>query len=284
MRRRFSKGVIAIIAIMAVLAVAITVGVFTLINRVTSFREPGEGCKITTPEGSLELEIGQAQVASIIAAVAARRKLPERAVVIAYATGIQESKLLNLSFGDRDSVGVFQQRPSQGWGTPKQLTDPAYAAGKFFSALVKVKNYRKLPVHEAAQKVQRSADGSAYAQHEDEGKILAAAFTGRVPKAVHCWFPAPTATATATTAAPGRTPLSGTDRARRGLAHALGPDATFDATSPQYGWLTASWSVAHAQKFGLSRIRYSGQTWTSANGEEGWKPDAGASANKVEIS
>ncbi|MEV8630188.1 hypothetical protein AB0395_00885 [Streptosporangium sp. NPDC051023] len=284
MRQRFSKGVIAIISIVTVLAVAITVGIFTLLNRVTPFKETGEGCKITTPDGSLELEIGQAQVASIIAVVAARRKLPERAVVIAYATGIQESKLLNLSFGDRDSVGVFQQRPSQGWGTAKQLIDPVYATEKFFAALVKVKNYRKLPVHEAAQKVQRSADGSAYAQHEDEGKILAAAFTGRVPKAVHCWFPEPTTTATATGATASATPLPSTDRARRGLAHALGANATFTTTSQRYGWLMASWSVTHAKKFGLRKIRYSGQSWTSANGEEGWKPDSGAPTGKVEIS
>ncbi|MER7213670.1 hypothetical protein [Streptosporangium sp. NPDC000239] len=283
MRRRFSKGVIAIVAIVTVLAAAITVGVFTLINRVTPFRETGEGCKITTPGGTLELEIDQAQVASVIAAVAARRKLPERAVVIAYATGIQESKLLNLPFGDRDSVGVFQQRPSQGWGTPKQLIDPVYASGKFFSALVKVKGYLKLPLHEAAQRVQRSADGSAYAQHEDEGKILAAAFTGRVPKAVHCWFPEPTSTprtsGTATT-----TPRPPADRAMRGLVHALGANATFEAASSRDGWLMASWSVAHAQKFGLRRVRYSGQAWTSADGENGWRPDTTTPKGKVDIS
>lgn len=288
MRRRFSKGVIAIIAIVVVLAVAITVGIFKLLNRVTPFTEAGEGCKITVPGGSLELEIDQAQVAAAIAAVAARRKLPEQAVVIAYATGIQESKLVNLPYGDRDSVGVFQQRPSQGWGRPEQLIDPVYAAGKFFAALVKVKNYRKLPVHDAAQKVQRSADGSAYAQHEDEGKILAAAFTGRVPKAVHCWFPAPSPTATrastTSSATPAKTPPPGTDRARRGLVHALGSGATFSTTSQEHGWLLASWSVAHAQKFGLRRIRYNGQSWTSANGEKGWKADAGAPAGKVEIS
>ncbi|MEV7011907.1 hypothetical protein [Streptosporangium sp. NPDC051022] len=282
MRRRFSKGIIAIIAIVTVLAVAITVGVINLLNRVTRLAEATEGCKIVTPEGSLDLEIEQAQVAAIIAAVAARKKLPERAVVIAYATAIQESKLVNLPDGDRDSIGVFQQRPSQGWGKPAQLADPVYAAGKFFSALVKVKNYRKLPVHEAAQEVQRSADGSAYAQHEDEGKILAAAFTGRVPKAVHCWFPAPTASPKTTGAT--KAPLPAPDRARRGLARVLGPNATFSTTSEKHGWLMASWSVAHAKKFGLQRIRYGGQAWTSASGEEGWKPDAGAPANRVEIS
>ncbi|GAA4222840.1 hypothetical protein FHR32_001762 [Streptosporangium album] len=275
MRRRFSKGTIAILVIVTVLAVAITVGVFTLLNRVTPFTGTAEGCKITIPTDTLELEIEQAQVASAIAAVAARRKLPERAVVIAYATGIQESKLLNLPFGDRDSVGVFQQRPSQGWGTPEQLIDPAYAAGKFFSALVKVKHYRKLPLHEAAQRVQRSADGSAYAQHEDEAKTLAAAFTGRVPKAVHCWFPAPT----------GKTPLpASTAEARHELARALGSGTTLNVTSQKQGWLMSYWSVTHAREFGLRRVRYGGQAWTSADGENGWQADPQASANRVEIS
>ncbi|WP_344977442.1 hypothetical protein [Streptosporangium fragile] len=260
--------------IVVLLAVGITVGVFTLINRVTPLKDLGEGCKITTPEGTLDLDIEQAKVAAVIAAVAARRKLPERAVVIAYATAIQESKLENLTHGDRDSVGAFQQRPSQGWGTPKQLVDPVYASGKFFAALEKVKNYQKLPLHEAAQLVQRSADGSAYAQHEGDGKILAAAFTGRVPKAVQCWFPTPT----------GKTPQPATEKAERRLARALGPDSTLTVSSRRRGWLVAGWSVAHAKEFGLSRVRYDGQSWTPATGEEGWKADTRASAKRVDIS
>ncbi|MEU8202577.1 hypothetical protein [Streptosporangium sp. NPDC049046] len=274
MRRRFSKGVIAIIAIVTVLAVAITVGLLSLLRKVTPLVDLGEGCKITTPEGSLELDLEQAKVAAIIAAVAARRKLPERAVVIAYATGIQESKLENLTGGDRDSVGVFQQRPSQGWGRPEQLVDPVYASGRFFSALVKVRNYRKLPLHEAAQAVQRSADGSAYAQHEEDGKVLAAAFTGRVPKAVHCWFPAPT----------GKTPLPDERRAARELARAFGAGSAFEPSSRKRGWLVAAWSIAHAKEFGLGGIRYDGQAWTAAKSHDGWRADPKASARKVDLS
>jgi hypothetical protein len=286
-RRRFSKKVIAIIVIVTVLAVAITVGLFTLLNRVAPVTEIGEGCTVTTPIGSLDLEIEQAQVAATIATVAARRKLPERAVVIAYATGIQESKLYNLEYGDRDSVGVFQQRPSQGWGKPEQLIDPAYASGKFFSALVKVKNYRKRPLYEAAQEVQRSADGSAYAQHEDAGKILAAAFTGRIPKAVRCWFSVPTGKApTPTGKAPASTgkALPGAEKAKRKLTQTLGPGTTLEASSQKRGWLMASWSVAHAQEFGLHLVRYDGQAWNSATGNDGWKADAAASKGRVEIS
>src|SRR5262249_34482570 len=93
----------------------------------------------------------------------------------------------NLSYGDRDSVGIFQQRPSQGWGSAEQLKDPAYASRKFFGALVKVPNYTKIPVSEAAQAVQRSADGSAYEQYAQTGAQLAADFTTRA-HAVTCWY------------------------------------------------------------------------------------------------
>jgi hypothetical protein len=290
-RGRFSQGVVAIIAIVALLAVAVTVGLFILLNRVTPLTEAGEGCTVTTPTGVLDLEIEQAQVAATIATVAARRKLPERAVVIAYATAIQESKLHNLGSGegDLDSVGAFQQRPSQGWGKPAQLVDPIYASGKFFSALVKVKNYQRRPLHEAAQEVQRSADGSAYAQHEGDGKILAAAFTGRVPKAVHCWFSVPTAQSATP---PGKTPASTgketalptAEKAKRKLTRTLGPGTTLEASSQKRGWLMASWSVAHAQEFGLRLVRYDGQAWTSTTGNEGWKADTAASMRRVEIS
>ncbi|GAA3823169.1 hypothetical protein GCM10022226_49640 [Sphaerisporangium flaviroseum] len=236
----------------------------------------GEHCQVKTPAGTLDLEIEQAQVAATIAAVATRRRLPERAVEIAYVTAIQESKLLNLPFGDRDSVGVFQQRPSQGWGTVKQLQDPVYATHKFFSALVKVKRYQKLPLHEAAQAVQRSADGSAYAQHEEDAQILTDAFTGRAPKAVHCWYP------------PSDKPVPAqAAKARKELSRALGDTTSdgnrIDAPTERRGWLIAAWSVAHAQKYGLHQVSYAGVAWKSIAGHDGWLADGRSSASKVEI-
>src|SRR5262249_27268804 len=109
--------------------------------------------------------------------------------VIAYATALQESHLRNLESGDRDSVGLFQQRPSQGWGTAEQLQDPVYATSRFFGALIKVRDYTGIPVHVAAQRVQHSADGSAYPQHETAARTRAVAFTGRAAGAVRCWYP-----------------------------------------------------------------------------------------------
>jgi len=92
--------------------------------------------------------------------------MPERAVTIALATALQESALRNLDHGDRDSLGLFQQRPSQGWGSPAQVTDPNYSARIFYDRLLQVPDWEDQPVTVAAQTVQRSAFPSAYAKWE----------------------------------------------------------------------------------------------------------------------
>lgn len=257
MERRLTKPVVTVVVIVALLAGAIFYGAYHLLKRTQPFAL-GEHCMVETPDGTLDLDIEQAQVAATIAAVAVRRKLSERALQVAYVTAIQESKLSNLPYGDRDSVGVFQQRPSQGWGTAEQLQDPVYATRRFFVALEKVKHYRTLPLHEAAQAVQRSADGSAYAEHEHSAKILSAAFIGRVPQAVHCWYP------------PSDKPVTPRpETARKQLVRALGTDSP-----PKRGWLVAAWYVAHAQKYGLREVRYDGLAWRAAAGHDGWRKDA----------
>jgi hypothetical protein len=254
-----------------VLAVAISVGLYYLLKKAKPLAVPEAYCTVRTPGTELQLWPEQAQISATIAAVAARRKLPERAVVIAYATALQESKLYNLEYGDRDSVGVFQQRESQGWGTKKQLVDPVYATNKFFASLVKVKNYRKIPLADAAQAVQRSAGGYAYAQHEEDAKILAAAFTGRVPQAVHCWYP------------PGKTPAPQpkTAEARKQLTRALG---TTTVTTKKRGWLIAAWSVAHAEKYALSRVGYGGATWSNDMRLKGWQAGGKSGDRQVDLS
>lgn len=113
--------------------------------------------------------------------------IPPRGWVIAIATAIQESQLHNLGHlgerNDHDSLGLFQQRPSSGWGTPAQVTDPVYASKKFYNALKDVPNWQKLPLTQAAQAVQRSAFPSAYAKWEDEASAIVDAITGGASKA-----------------------------------------------------------------------------------------------------
>ncbi|MFD3728757.1 C40 family peptidase [Streptomyces sp. NPDC058671] len=104
--------------------------------------------------------------AKVIVATGVQKRVPARGQVVALATALQESTLINLDHGDRDSLGLFQQRPSQGWGTREQLMDPVYSSGKFYDRLVKLKDWEQMPVTVAAQKVQRSGFPDAYAKHE----------------------------------------------------------------------------------------------------------------------
>jgi murein DD-endopeptidase MepM/ murein hydrolase activator NlpD len=122
------------------------------------------------------LSATQVHNAAIIIKVGQNRHIPPRGWVIAIATALQESDLHNLpnlgARNDHDSIGLFQQRPSQGWGTPIQLLDPEYAAGKFYQKLVTVKDWELLPLTVAAQAVQRSAFPSAYAKHEPLATLI----------------------------------------------------------------------------------------------------------------
>lgn len=147
----------------------------------------------TSPTG-VDMTPEQAGNAATIAAVGVAKGLPDRAVTIALATSMQESGLRNLPHGDRDSLGLFQQRTSMGWGTEEQIMDPVYSAGKFYDHLVQVKGYADLPLTEAAQEVQRSGYPEAYAKHESEAVVIAAAFAG--DGELTCGGPAPTARAT----------------------------------------------------------------------------------------
>jgi hypothetical protein len=124
--------------------------------------------------------------AATIAGVARDRGLPDRAVVIALATAMQESRLRNLDYGDRDSLGLFQQRPSQGWGTPEQVQDPVYAAGTFYDRLVNVPNWRTGRLTVVAQTVQRSGFPEAYQQWEPMAVGLTAALVSDGGAALAC--------------------------------------------------------------------------------------------------
>jgi len=103
-------------------------------------------CSASVDGTTVELSPEQMGHAATIAGIAQRRGLPARAATIGIATAMQESKLVNVDYGDRDSLGLFQQRPSQGWGTPAQILDPNYAAGRFFDHLVQVPNWQTRPV------------------------------------------------------------------------------------------------------------------------------------------
>ena len=147
------------------------------------------GCTAEVDGHTVEVDLEQAENAALITAISVERGMPARAASIALATAYQESKLYNIDYGDRDSVGLFQQRPSQGWGSVAQLTDPVYATNAFYDALQKVDGYDSMEITVAAQEVQRSDYPDAYADHEKDGRALASALTGNSRAALWCDVP-----------------------------------------------------------------------------------------------
>jgi hypothetical protein len=252
------------------------------------------GCQAGSGANAMQLDFGQAADAATIAGVAVRERLPQRAVTIAYATAMQESKLENLSYGDLDSVGIFQQRPSQGWGTATQLQDPAYAAGAFYHALVRVSGWQRMAVDDAAQAVQHSADGSAYQQYASSGATLASFYIDK-PHAVTCWYtPADQAASqgvsakqnlsgatkklTETFGAPGGSgALTRVSRARSGSS---GKEALRVRTDRD-GWAVANWLVTNASSYGITQVSYAGYRWKATLTETSWQADPGAVAGGI---
>jgi hypothetical protein len=147
---------------------------------------PGVPGQCTVAGLTMTLTAEQVANAATIAAVGRERGLPERAIVIALATAQQESRLRNLDYGDRDSLGLFQQRPSSGWGTDAEVQDPVYAAGKFYDHLVGVPGWDTGRLTDIAQAVQISAFPEAYAQWEDMAQKLAAAQVSELPDQITC--------------------------------------------------------------------------------------------------
>jgi hypothetical protein len=214
------------------------------------------------PGSDLALTTEQTANAATIAAVARSRGLPPRATVIALATAQQESRLRNLDHGDRDSLGLFQQRPSQGWGTPEQVQDPVYAAGKFFDHLVEVPDWEAGRLTEVAQTVQRSGFPEAYQQWEVMATTLAGALLSTAPTALSCGF------TPAAEPVPAADRISGITAAVRREAGEPVVDADGGMSVPGAGWPEAAWAVAHAERFQLTSVAMDGWRWTP---EGGWE-------------
>jgi hypothetical protein len=262
-RRRIRRGISGVTLL---IVIATGIGLYIAFRHVQPLLS-GSGCEIRAKGQVIALDPGQAAIAATIAGVAAHKALPPRAVTVAYAAALQESKLTNLTYGDRDSVGVFQQRPSEGWGPRSRLVDPVYATAKFFDALTKVHGYLKLPVYKAAQAVQHSADGFAYDQYQPLASGLTIAFTGQAPHAVWCWYDKKSP------ARPDQQAISGQLAKTFGampVRAAADPALVVRVPNTLAGWSVAAWLVSHAEQFGVSAISYGGYQWASANGSAGW--------------
>ncbi|MFF5974233.1 hypothetical protein ACFY7C_22190 [Streptomyces sp. NPDC012769] len=249
-------------------------------------------CSVGSGANRYEFTPEQASNAATIAAVGTSRGLPERAVTIALATALQESALRNIGHGDRDSLGLFQQRPSQGWGTPEQILDPVYSSEKFYEGLEKVPGYSRLPLTVAAQKVQRSGFPQAYAKHEPDATLLSAALTGRSAASLIC-------TADVQEGRPGdparvrgelvrafgeeTTPKQAPKGAGAAGANAA-PAAAVELSVPvrdargsreRRGWELAQWAVARADELRIAEVAYGDRVWVADDASGEWEP-AGA--------
>ncbi|MCL7460160.1 hypothetical protein AB0I85_23520 [Micromonospora echinofusca] len=273
----------AVVAGGVVLVVLAVVGIWVVVRQMGGqLRLPlaSRTCTVQA-DGRVNLDADQMANAATIAAIGIQRKMPERAVVVALATAYQESGLRNLAGGDRDSVGLFQQRPSQGWGTPEQIRDPRYAAGKFYAGLKKVRGWERMRVTDAAQKVQRSAFPEAYQKWADESEVLTRALVGHATGAVACTV--------------GRDPAMRGEAAAIALTRGLALDwglagastaasltgLTVPAADERRGWRYAHWLVSHAQDHGVKRVRFGDLEWTARAGTWNRTDDAPADGRVV---
>ena len=158
-------------AVTLLLALVVVAGVGLLFRQGVGPLPDPEGCTAQVGDVVVDLSTEQAENAALIAAIGVQRGLPARAVSIALATAYQESKIQNLDHGDRDSLGLFQQRPSQGWGTAEQIQNPRYAINRFYDELEKIDGFETMRITEAAQEVQRSGFPEAYEDHAEDGQV-----------------------------------------------------------------------------------------------------------------
>jgi hypothetical protein len=258
-----------------VVVLALVAGVMIAIWKHPDSTPELPGCEAKAADRLVDLDPDQAHNATLIAAIAIRRGLPARAVSIALAAAYQESKIRNLGYGDRDSVGIFQQRPSQGWGTRREILDPQHAINAFYDALERVRGYESMRITVAAQRVQHSGFPEAYEVHAPDARALASALTGySTGGAFSCVVLAPRGADTAAAVQRSLTGAYGAlDVARTGsrqdVAVTLGPGTAANRT----GWSVAAYLVAHADALKIRSVSFDHRIWrTGRPSEHGWTP------------
>lgn len=268
---RTKRSTVAVVTslVVVVALVGAAAGLFVFVRSSWQEMNAVDACVASTSTHETSLTPDQAHYASIIVGISVRRGLPERAATVAIATAYQESKIDNIDYGDRDSLGLFQQRPSQGWGTAEQIMDPAYSTNAFYDALVKVSGWQDMEITEAAQAVQRSAYPEAYAQHEADARAVAATFTGQTQRSLTCLT---------------RVAVTGDSASLSELLTTVfGPTVSVETTdagvnvtpqNEQVGWAVAHMIVANYARYGVSDVAVGHSNWGPADLETGTWSDA----------
>jgi len=255
---RHRRGAILLVVLVAgVVAVAGWLGARHLVRAVTV-----EQCRVVAAGSAFDWAPDQTSNSAAITAIAVQRELPPRAASIAIATAMQESKVRNVRFGDRDSLGLFQQRPSQGWGSAEQILDPEYSTNKFYDELVKIEGYADMDIAEAAQAVQRSADGGAYAQHVQKARATASVLSGQTHAGIGCALREPGEAGDADAVAALLAKDFGLDSGVDGRTVSLG------AATEDLAWSVGSWAVARATDTGVVEVTVGDHRWTRSMDEE----------------
>ena len=287
---------VAVLVILAIGLASYALG-FLVFSRSKTITASQAECVATAHDGSTYgLQPDQAVIASQIASVAIGRGLPDYAVTVAIATAMQESRLTNLGYGDADSLGAFQQRPSMGWGTAEQVMDVSYAAGIFYDHLLKIPGWQTMRVTEAAQAVQRSAFPERYGDWEPMARAWAAALTGEQTSAISCSLEPVSGTAASRlkaevqTAFPDATLAKTGDNAENGeleytltLASVAQAD---EATRSRAIWQAASWLMVRGRAYGITRMDAGGMRWMRTGERQQWQkiPDDANDRNEPALS
>ncbi len=271
---------VSVVVVLAlVLGVALIGGLTVLYNAQKRPLPWSPRCAATVQGGTVEVDPDQAHYASIIAGVGGRRNLAPRAVTIALATAYQESGIHNIDYGDRDSLGLFQQRPSQGWGTAAQVMDPYYASRQFYAVMVGVSGWQSRDIGQVAQTVQRSGYPDAYDKHVPNARLLASSLSGETPASFSCAVRDLPAGDPGGLASFLKQTLPESDAVTRS-----GSSVTVQTGSTKHAWQAAHIAVANTATFGVRRVSVGDRSWTPGTmGLSSWEGKADQSAQRVVI-
>ena len=272
--KHLGRLLLAIVGIVVVLAL-ITGGIMLWAGYNKAPLPIADRCVAEAGGNTTTVDPEQAHYAALIAGMSIKRGLVPRAASIALATAYQESGIRNLDYGHSDSLGLFQQRPSKGWGTVEEIMDPWYSTREFYRAMERIDDWQTKDINDVAQAVQRSAYPEAYRRHETNARTLASSLTGETPASFRCQIAEP-----APADADGmRSFLIKTLGEKKITVKTTETGMRVTADNATIAWSVAQLAVANVAKHGVASVQVGGYGWTHSSGSmaewEGTGPQTG---------